>query len=321
MMDDARRMRAIFSRDEIAWLTTASDARGALSLLASYAIIATSFALCAHEPHALTIAIALFLIGGRQLGLAVLMHECAHRSLFRSRWLNDWVGRWLCAAPIWNRLEGYRRHHLPHHAHTGSERDPDLCLVTPFPTSRASLIRKFARDLFGLTGLKRVAGMLAMDAGLISYTASGNAQRIDQRGRGAGAVLASLARHTGPTLLFQAALWALLWSLGHGWLFGVWCAAWLTTFSMFVRVRSMAEHAMTDRSEDTYRNTRTTRANWLARLLVAPHDVNHHLEHHLLMTVPHYKLAAMHRMLRERGALAGCHLSSGYTEVLGRMVG
>ena len=78
----------------------------------------------------------------------------------------------------------------------------------------------------------------------------------------------------------------------------------------------MAEHACTDLTDNFFMNTRTTRANLLARLTVAPHHVNYHLEHHLLMTAPHYRLPKMHRMLRARGALAGRHIAKNYREVL-----
>ena len=67
---------------------------------------------------------------------------------------------------------------------------------------------------------------------------------------------------------------------------------------------------------DPVRNTRTTRASWLERLFIAPNFVNYHLEHHLLMTVPHYQLPRLHRLLRERGALAEECVASGYPEVL-----
>ena len=64
------------------------------------------------------------------------------------------------------------------------------------------------------------------------------------------------------------------------------------------------------------RNTRTTLASPLERLLVAPNYVNYHLEHHLVMTVPHYHLPRMHRMLRERGVLDGACVERGYGPVL-----
>jgi fatty acid desaturase len=64
------------------------------------------------------------------------------------------------------------------------------------------------------------------------------------------------------------------------------------------------------------RNTRTTLAAWWERLLVAPNRVNFHLEHHLLMTVPHHNLPALHQILRARGAIdAGC-LAPNYAAVL-----
>ena len=44
-------------------------------------------------PNPLTVVAALFVIGARQLGCAVLMHEAAHRTLFANRRVNDWVGQ------------------------------------------------------------------------------------------------------------------------------------------------------------------------------------------------------------------------------------
>ncbi|MDP2251370.1 MAG: fatty acid desaturase, partial [Hydrogenophaga sp.] len=43
--------------------------------------------------------------------------------------------------------------------------------------------------------------------------------------------------------------------------------------------------------------------NWLGRLVLFPHHVNHHLEHHLYPAVPHYHLPRLHQLLKEKGAL------------------
>jgi fatty acid desaturase len=67
---------------------------------------------------------------------------------------------------------------------------------------------------------------------------------------------------------------------------------------------------------DELRNTRTTIARWWERLLIAPNYVNYHLEHHLVMTVPHYHLPRMHRLLHARGALDGACVVTGYPAVL-----
>ena len=71
-----------------------------------------------------------------------------------------------------------------------------------------------------------------------------------------------------------------------------------------------------DRTADPLRNTRTTRANFLARLTVAPLNVSHHLEHHLLPTVPYFRLPALGRTLAERGAMPATSTALGYVAVL-----
>ncbi len=306
----------ILTRDEIRDLTRTSDLRGAWSVAVTWGVIAGAMALAAWRPNVVTIAVALVLIGGRQLALAILMHECSHRSLFRTRWLNDAVGEWLCAAPVWQHLEKYRKHHIAHHTHTGTERDPDMGLVDPFPVTTGSLARKFARDLSGLSGVKRIYGLLAMDLGYIEYTAAVGVVPIEQTGRTKLDVLATGARNLAPVIVTNAALAAIVTALGHGWLYLLWAGAWMTTFSLIIRVRSMAEHACTEKTDDQFRNTRTTAANVLARLTVAPHHVNYHLEHHALMTAPHYRLRAMHRLLRERGVYEASPFSPGYWRII-----
>jgi fatty acid desaturase len=304
------------SAAELAQLTAASDARGALSVLLTWGLIAAAFVLLAHFPRApLAWLVALVVLGGRQLALAILMHEASHHSLFAHPALNRLVGQWLCAAPVWQRLDDYRAHHARHHARTSLGDDPDLGLASAFPTTRAAVARKLLRDLTGVAFARRVAALLLMDAGVLTYTASTSARRVEPM-PGLAAMLRSLARHLGPVLLTNGVLCALLAWSGHAWLYGAWALAWATTFSVFVRVRSIAEHGMTQTSTDALRNTRTTRAGLLARLTVAPHHVNFHLEHHLLPSVPHYRLPRLHRLLRERGAYAEATHAQSYWDVL-----
>jgi fatty acid desaturase len=252
--------------------------------------------------------------GGRQLALAVMMHEAAHGTLFRTRWLDEVLVDWLCARPVWSDVARYRRHHLGHHAHTGTERDPDLGLALARPMTRRSLARKIARDLAGASGLKRVFGLLLIDAEVLAYDVGGGVRRAPWRGIGAHA--RALARHVWKPLVANAALFGLLLALGHGWLYTAWIAAYLTTFSLFVRVRSLAEHACMARSAEPLLNTRTTRAGLLARITVAPLHVNLHLEHHLLPTVPWFRLPALGRLLAERGVVPEGSKARGYVEVL-----
>src|SRR5262249_32888661 len=111
-------------------------------------------------------------------------------------------------------------------------------------------------------------------------------------------------------------LLALLTLAGHPALYLLWVVAWFTTYSLVMRIRSIAEHAMILDPERDLGNTRTTVARWWERLLIAPNCVNLHLEHHLLMTWPHYNRPRIHRLLRDRGVLADACVTRGYPSVL-----
>lgn len=306
-------IRALFSKEEIHELTRRSDAAGLWAVGSTWAVILGTFAALARWPHPLVFALAVVVLGGRQLALAILMHEASHRSLFRQRALNDVLGNWLGAFPMWNDVEKYRKHHVRHHSYTGTERDPDLSLAAPFPTTRRSLARKLARDLTLVTGLKRTLGQLLMALEVIEYTVTPDVRRLPRNGRTTFDYLRAGLRNSYGFVLTNAALFAALALAGHAWVFSAWVVANLTTFNVFVRIRSIAEHACTEASEDPLRNTRTTRAGLLARATVAPIHVNYHREHHLLVSVPYFRLGAMHRKLRERGIVAA---APGYVDVL-----
>jgi fatty acid desaturase len=290
------------TRAEIQELVQMKDWRTWWSLIVDWGLIAASFALVAVAPNPFTIILALFVIGARQLGLAVLMHEAAHRSLLSNRKVNDWVGNWLCAYPIWSDVHPYRPYHLQHHAKNWTNEDPDLPLATPFPITWSSFRRKVGRDLDGQTGWKRAKATLARDL----RRSQGRVKRNFDAG---GEVMGRVA-------LTNLILFGLLALAGHPALYLLWVGAWFTTYSLVMRIRSIAEHAMIPDPSDDLKNTRTTIATWWERLFIAPNRVNFHLEHHLLMTVPHYNLPRMHAMLRERGALADACVVTGYWGVL-----
>jgi fatty acid desaturase len=290
------------TRAEIQELVQMKDWRTWCSIGVDWGLVGASFALVAVAPNPLTVILALFVIGARQLGLAVLMHEAAHRSLLSNRKVNDWVGNWLCGYPIWSDVHPYRPYHLQHHAKNWTAEDPDLALATPFPITRASFWRKIWRDLNGQTGWKRAKATLARDL----RRSQGRVKRNFDAGR---EVLGRVA-------LTNLILLGLLTLAGHPALYLLWVGAWFTTYSLVMRIRSIAEHAMIPDPSDDLKNTRTTIARWWERLFIAPNRVNFHLEHHLLMTVPHYNLPKMHAMLRERGVLEDACVARGYADVL-----
>lgn len=303
--------KTYLSTDEIRPLAERSDRMGLFLVAHCWGTIAVAISLFGIWPNPLTFLLAVIVIGSRQLGLAILMHEAAHNVLFRNRRINDFVGEWFCGRPILAELGAYRHYHLAHHRFTQTDKDPDLVLSSKFPTSRASLRRKFFRDLTGQTGVKQLAGQIAMslrlagDDDAIEAAASDFAQAFK-------------ARDLWKSLPVFIGIIVALGLIGEWWWgLAFWLLPFLTWFQLVLRVRNIAEHGATEQSEDPLQNVRTTLAGPLARLLVAPYWVNYHLEHHMVMHVPCWRLPAMHKLLMEKGLGPRMKTASSYWQALG----
>lgn len=296
--------RDVFTADEIKRLSTRSDWMGALLVLHAWALIGGAMGLFVWLPNPLTFLLAVMVIGGRQLGLAILMHDAAHGLLFKTRRLNEFAGQWLCAFPVGTDLHLYRPYHLKHHRFTQQADDPDLVLSAPFPISKASLKRKVWRDITGRTGYTRRKQQIMMTWGEAGLSWPERWARLKEGGL-VGFVLTN------------ALLWAAMAAIGLWWLYPVlWLLPLATWYQLISRIRNIAEHAVVPDNDDRLRNTRTTLAGPLTRLLLAPYWVNYHLEHHLLLSLPCWKLPAAHRLLVGKGLRDRMEVRDSYAEVL-----
>ena len=147
--------KSVFSPEEWNSLTSRSSWRGMWLVAHAWGTILGAIALVVLWPNPLTWLIAVIIVGTRQLGLAILMHEAAHGGLHANRAINEWVGQWLCAVPVGADLASYRSYHLQHHKFTQQPEDPDLSLSAPFPITKESYARKAVRDLTGQTFVKQ----------------------------------------------------------------------------------------------------------------------------------------------------------------------
>ena len=283
------------SADEMRPLLARSDWLAGWMTLFNLAVMAIAFALPVLWLNPLTLLMAVLLLGGRQLGLAVLYHECAHQIFFKARWLNDAFGTWLCGGLMNTSLARYRAYHLDHHRHAGTERDPDFTMASAYPAEPASMRRKLTRDLTGRTGIKDLR------------------RQIKSFG---------LARNA-PFLASHGLMFGLLTLAGAPWAYALWWLAYLVAYQAVTRIRFMSEHGVAvDRlSPDVRENTVTTLTSWWERLLIGPNFVNYHLEHHLQAGVPCYHLRRFHDLLKEKGFFGDCQkpegcFSNGYLHVL-----
>lgn len=297
------RARDLLTDQELIEVRTRATWKGVAMVAHAWGLIFGAMALVAIWPNPLTFVLAVAIIGSRQLGLAILMHDGAHGALADGDRLNMFLSQWFCAYPVFAETRAYRRYHLQHHAHTQQDDDPDLILSAPFPITRPSYRRKFWRDITGQTAYQQRKAQLLNALGDSSWPWTRRAAHFWDK--------------LGPQVVVNGVLFAGLAIAGIWWAYPLlWLLPLATWMMVITRIRNIAEHAVVPDSNDPLRNTRTTRAGFLERLFIAPYYVNYHLEHHLLFYVPCYNLPRVHRIL-SRGPHAGrMEVQPGYAAVL-----
>lgn len=299
----AVRPRDIFDKDEIASLRQRNNWRAAGLFIHAWVVIGASMALFALFPNPLTFLIAVVLIGARQLGLAILMHDGAHGLLFSNVKVNDFVTQWFASFPIATDIRPYRPYHLTHHKNTQQESDPDLILSAPFPITRESLRRKIMRDLTGQTGYKQRKSQIKAALGKPGAPFKDRLSTF-------------IAKFGGP-LATNLVLLTILSGLGYWYLYPLlWVLPLLTWYQMITRLRNICEHAMVPDNNDPMRNARTTYAGWFMKAMIAPYWVNYHVEHHLFTWIPCYNLAKAHELLLYKGYRDQLEIQPSYWAVL-----
>ena len=305
-MAAAKRIRPLdlFSKEEWEHVSRRSDLLGLGMVIHAWTVIGLAMAAAIWQPWLIVLAIPI--IGARQLGLAVLMHEAAHGGLSKNKTLNHLFGHWFSGAPIGGSLKAYRPYHLQHHKYAQQPEDPDLILSAPFPITKTSLRRKIIRDLTGQTFYKQRLNQLSNALGF------GNRNQKGSENRSQNAREAVI-----PFLMTNTALLVLLTLLGHWWAFFVlWLLPMATWNMMITRLRNIAEHAVVPDHDDPMRHARTTRANLIERVFIAPYWVNYHCEHHMFMHLPFYRLAEAHQLLEKKGVTERMEVQRGYWGVL-----
>ncbi|MDE2464155.1 MAG: fatty acid desaturase family protein [Alphaproteobacteria bacterium] len=292
-----------FSPEELAQVRARSDVKGIFCVVHAWAVIAAAMVLYAVWPNPLTFLVAVVVIGSRQLGLAILMHDAAHGVLTATSRLNDLLSQFLCAWPVFSDTIAYRHYHLIHHRRTQQPDDPDLHLSAKFPITKTSFRRKLWRDLSGQTGFKQRKAQMR--------------NALGKPGMTLGERWAHFRRRMGKMLLANLVLLLILTAFGKPQYYLMfWLLPLLTWQQAVTRIRNIAEHAMVPDNDDVMRNARTTYAGIVARAFLAPYWVNYHVDHHLLFYVPCYNLPRLHHLLLSKGLGPKMEIRHGYRDVL-----
>jgi fatty acid desaturase len=216
------------------------------------------------------------LMGRAHAQFASLMHEAAHRLLFRNRSQNDFVGRWLIGYPAFTNTDAYRRVHMAHHREEFGPNEPDIALYANYPISAASWRRKLARDAQGRTGLRLLRDQL----------------------RGARSEVVVVRQTLFKILAVQAVLIAGAIVAGYWWVYPLfWLLPYLTVWRVINRLRSVAEHGGLMASDDRRIATHSVKQHWSARFFLVPFNIGFHLAHHVDAGVPFRNLPKYHQIL------------------------
>ncbi len=267
-------------RARVRELSERSDAEGFRQLAAHMAILAATGTLLWLSldiwwlaPPAMTIhgIVVAFVFTGH--------HEMIHRTVFKSRWLNDRIA-FITGFVVFYPAYYFRLFHFAHHRYTQDpERDPEL--ASPPPKSAGAYIwwtigipywhRRFGTSfIHAFTGRAKqpfvrdpeIAGCVAearwMWVGYIAIIAASLALES----------WAALIYWLGPILLGQP----------------------------FLRLYLMAEHTGCAAGPDMIANTRTTLTNPIVRLIAW--NMPYHTEHHVYPSVPFHALPALHEEMK-----------------------
>ena len=231
-----------------------------------------------HINHIATWLIAFLLMGRMHAQFASLMHEAAHRLLFKHRGANDWVGNWLLGFPVITSTPAYRRVHMAHHREEFGPDEPDIPLYANYPITTESFRRKLVRDATGQTGIKLFRNQL----------------------RGFRSPDVRVRRTLLKMTLVQVIVIAAFFAVGHPWLYlTMFVLPYFTLWRVINRLRSIAEHGGLRADDDRRIATHSVVQHPIARFYLVPYNIGFHLAHHVDAGVPFRHLPKYHALLRD----------------------
>ena len=294
---DAEFVPPEIDRRFLATLAGRSDEAG-LARLAGHAgtLAGTGVLVLATAGRPLLLLPAMALHGAVLMFLFAPLHECIHRTAFRSRSLNDAVAV-ACGFVLLLPPNYFRAFHFAHHRHTQDpRRDPELAGGGRPATRKAFLLH--------LTGLP----YWAWQARLLLRHALGRAER----GFLGPAARARVVREARLVLGFYGMILAVSLGFGSPIVLLLWVIPALLG-QPWLRAFLAAEHMLCPQVPEMACNTRTTLASRLTRYY--SWNMSFHAEHHIAPALPFHALPDAHEAL----APALRVVDPGYAAVLRRI--
>jgi fatty acid desaturase len=208
--------------------------------------------------------LGIFLLGTRQLALALLGHEAIHKNISNNMHLNNFLGSALASLPLFQTLNLFKKFHLDHHAYLQTDKDPEIKYRSKSPSrwkvpmSKSKRLQLFLTDMSGVGYLEAWHALMLLIHNL------------------------KIADYVVPVVFWGLAIYGFT-SINMGWIPLYWTIAFVTSYWAMFRQRALVEHLGTDK-------THKLKANYLQRFLYLPHNTWYHYEHHIYPNVPCWNL-------------------------------
>lgn len=247
-------------------------------------------------------AFACVLIASRQHAFLALSHDAAHYRISANKLWNDIFSNTLFAYPLLFDTDGYRQNHLRHHGFLNSQQDPDWVRKAHLPQWQFPMPMSFVAKTFPKfvlwNGPKEWILIMLQLARVLPLKDLSKPE--------------SLHRMAVRVFYFSVLAIPLTYFSLWGKFLHYWVVPLLFIFPTLQRVRSVAEHFGLAREHDL-NSSRNVMAPWYERLLFGPHNLNYHLDHHLISSVPFYNLPRLHEILMENATFRHlAHVNTSY---------
>ncbi|MGK7936600.1 MAG: fatty acid desaturase family protein [Xenococcaceae cyanobacterium] len=237
--------------------------------------------------------ITVIFIGARQHGLLIIGHDASHYVLLKNKQWNDWVADIFLYWPMFGTVKGFRSFHSDHHRFLNTEKDKNrlvwkthtadgqLTAEWTYPKKSSDLLLILLSKACFLTAFRWIImGFAVMIVNSKNESTKFSPWYIALR------------------LSFYTVILALL---GYFHLlpqfFLYWIVPYCTWHVIAEYIRLICEHSAIQSDVKPYNLTRTTVTNFLDSLLLLPHNVGYHHEHHWYPSVPYYHLDKLHNRL------------------------
>ena len=270
----------LIPKDKLKPFLQRNNTSGLIHLAMHLGLIFFSGILVSISPNILIKIIIMIAHGSFIAFLYAGLHECIHKSAFKNKKLNEFVGYFLGFVLIRSFLNG-RYRHMAHHTFTQHpEKDPDK---VDFPSSYLVYLKHVTS--FSVW-IRIIDNLFRHSFGKINKSEKNYIPQSEIK----SLIFESRMMVTGYFIImllsfyFSTTFFLIYWLIPR--ILG----------EPFLRLVRMVEHTGKDETADMIHNTRTSFPSTFLKFLYW--NMPYHVEHHLYASVPFYRLPKFHKLIK-----------------------